>query len=146
MMKIYCFNGYFALGYDVGVIVHVANAVHSGLGFSSDGLWWAATRRRVGFVLVLLCFLRLSLHGALDFRNNTWKITVSLLLSNELEKKLTFWPHSNAEAFFESTLLTLASHVHVDLTIVAVFALVDSIFRDAAPEEAWKNAFNLVPR
>jgi len=86
-----------------------------------------------------LRLLRLSFDRALDLRNNTCNnntrfskkesriITINLL---------TFWPHSNAEAFFEPTLLTLASHVHINLAVVAVLALVDCIFGDAAPEEA----------
>lgn len=49
---------------------------------------------------------------------------------------LTFWPHSNAEALFEPALLALAPHVHINLAVVAVFALIDRIFGDAAPEEA----------
>jgi len=60
--------------------------------------------------------------------------------------KLTFWPHSNAEALFESTLLTLASHVHVDLAVVAILALVDGVFGDAAPEEACKKGQRSVSR
>lgn len=50
--------------------------------------------------------------------------------------RLTFRPHADAEALLEPTLLALAPHVHVDLAVGAVLALVDSVLGDAASEEA----------
>lgn len=74
--------------------------------------------RRVGFVLVLdgpLCF---SLDGALVLGDDA------------------LGSHAHGEALLEAALLTLSPHVHVNLTVVAVFALVNGVLRDAAPEEA----------
>lgn len=51
---------------------------------------------------------------------------------------LTFWPHAHVETLFEATLLTLAPHVHVHLTVVAIFTLVHCILRNGPPEETWK--------
>jgi hypothetical protein len=41
------------------------------------------------------------------------------------------------ETLSQSALLTLSSHVHVDIAAAAVLALVDGIFRDTSPEEAF---------
>ena len=59
----------------------------------------------------------------------------------ELTCKLTLWPHSDGEALLESTLLTLPSHVHIDLTVIPILALVDSVLRDAPSKETWKKKF-----
>lgn len=48
---------------------------------------------------------------------------------------LTFGPHANGQTFFQPALLTLAPHVHVDLAVVAVLALVYGVLGDAPPEE-----------
>lgn len=77
----------------------------------------------VGLVLVLDGPLRLSLDGALVLGDDALR------------------SHAHAEALLQAALLALAPHVHVNLTVVAVFALVDGVLRDAAPEEAlgeWK--------
>lgn len=50
---------------------------------------------------------------------------------------LTFGPHADSQAFFQPALLALAPHVHVDLAVVAVFALVHGIFGNAPPKEAF---------
>lgn len=49
---------------------------------------------------------------------------------------LTFWPHSNTKAFLETTLLTFSPHIHINLTVIAIFALVHSILGDAASKKA----------
>jgi len=48
---------------------------------------------------------------------------------------LTFGPHADGQAFFQPALLALAPHVHVDLAVVAVLALVHGVLGDAPPEE-----------
>lgn len=50
---------------------------------------------------------------------------------------LTFGPHADGETFFQSTLLTFSPHVHVDLAVVAVLALVHCVFGNAPPEESF---------
>ena len=50
---------------------------------------------------------------------------------------LTFWPHADREALFESTLLAFAPHVHVNVATIAVLALVDGILRYTPPEESF---------
>lgn len=50
---------------------------------------------------------------------------------------LTFGPHADGQAFFQPTLLAFAPHVHVDLAVVAVLALVHRVFGDTPPEEAF---------
>lgn len=55
----------------------------------------------------------------------------------QIEKEvLTFGPHADREALFQSALLALSPHVHVYVAAIAVFALVDGILRYAAPEES----------
>lgn len=86
--------------------------------FNFDDIRWAI-RRTIGFIFFLLGFLFLSFDGALYFRHDT------------------FGPHTDAEALFQPTLLTLSTHVHVYFAIVAVFALIHSVFRYAASEETF---------
>lgn len=69
---------------------------------------------------------------------NILKILFSVfpLGQNKLIKsKLTFGPHTDGQALFQPAFLALASHVHVDLAVVAVLTLVNGIFGDASPEE-----------
>lgn len=51
---------------------------------------------------------------------------------------LTFGPHADREALFETAFLALAPHVHVNVASVAVLALVDGILRDTPPEESYR--------
>lgn len=51
-------------------------------------------------------------------------------------KALTFGPHADGQAFLQPAFLALAPHVHVDLAVVAVLALVHRVLGDAPPEEA----------
>jgi len=76
-------------------------------------------RRRVGSVLLLLRFLRLSFNCALVFRNDT------------------FGSHADGEALFQTAFLTFPPHVHVNLATVAVLALVHGVLRYTPPEEAF---------
>lgn len=55
------------------------------------------------------------------------------------ESELTFWPHADREALFESALLALAPHVHVDVATIAVLALVDGVLSYTPPEETLMN-------
>lgn len=50
---------------------------------------------------------------------------------------LTFGPHANGKTFFQSTLLALSPHVHVDFAVVAILALVHCVFGNAPPEETF---------
>nr|CAD7453828.1 unnamed protein product [Timema tahoe] len=52
---------------------------------------------------------------------------------------LTLGPHADAEALLEPTLLTFPPHVHVNLTVVTILALVHRVLRYAAPEETYNN-------
>ena len=99
---------------------------YPGLGLSGadgdgHGLWGAAARCGVGLVFVLLCLLGLPLDRALDLRDHT------------------LGPHTHTEALLKTALLALTPHVHVNLAVVAVFALVHRVLCDAAPEEPCKH-------
>jgi hypothetical protein len=48
---------------------------------------------------------------------------------------LTLGPHAYAEALLEPTLLAFPSHVHINLAVVTIFALVYCILRYASPEK-----------
>ena len=50
---------------------------------------------------------------------------------------LTFRPHADRKTFLEPAFLTFPPHVHVNLTVVAVFALVNCIFGDTPTEETF---------
>ena len=54
------------------------------------------------------------------------------------KKKLTFGPHADREALFQSALLALSPHVHVNVAAIAVFALVDCILRYTPAEESYQ--------
>lgn len=48
----------------------------------------------------------------------------------------TFRPHANRQTLLQSALLALAAHIHVDLAVVAVLALIHCVPGDASSEEA----------
>lgn len=65
------------------------------------------------------------------------KLTIILYTSRVKIIMLTFGPHANSKTFFQPTLLALPPHVHVDLAIVAVLALVHRIFGNTPPKESF---------
>ena len=81
-------------------------------------------RRWIRFVFILLSSFWFSFNRALVFGDNT------------------FWPHPDTQTLFETTLLTFSPHVHVNLTIIAIFALINSILGNATPEEACIDTFS----
>lgn len=48
---------------------------------------------------------------------------------------LTLRPHTDRETLLETTLLALPPHVHVDLTVIAILALVYGVLGDATSKE-----------
>lgn len=63
-----------------------------------------------------------------------------LLLAFDSALKLgydAFGSHAHMKTFFQSALLAFAPHIHVDLAIVAVLALINGIFGDTSPEESF---------
>ena len=81
-----------------------------------DGVAFNDQRRRV--LRFIRPFFAVPLHDVLRFGNNA------------------FGSHADPETLAQSALLTLASHVHVDVAIVAVFAGVHRVFRNRSSEEA----------
>jgi hypothetical protein len=86
-----------------------------GMGLGVGGGAGSDARARLAYLLSLLL---LALDGALELRDDA------------------LGPHADVEALLEPALLALAPHVHVDLAVVAVLALVHRVLGDAAPEEA----------
>lgn len=56
-----------------------------------------------------------------------------------LKSFLTFWPHAHAETLLEPALLAFPPHVHVNLTVVPILALVHRVLRYASPEKTYEH-------
>lgn len=77
------------------------------------------SRRCLLLISLLLGFLFFSFHSTLIFGHNT------------------FGSHPNSKAFFQSTLLTFSSHVHVHFAGMSKLTTVDSIFCNAPPKKSF---------
>lgn len=76
-----------------------------------------AIRRAIRFILLLLRLFLLAFDSALHFRYDALRA------------------HAHRQTLLQSALLTLASHIHINLARVAVLAGVDGILGYAPPEE-----------
>lgn len=82
----------------------------------TEAMLW--TGRTGHLVLLLLRLLLAPLHRTLILRHNA------------------FGSHAHGQALLQSTLLALASHVHVHFAGTSKFAAVDRIFSDTPPKES----------
>ncbi len=70
-------------------------------------------------------------------RNRAVRVNGHVALTRKIIHKsiLTFGPHTNAKALFQSTFLTFSSHIHINITMVSIFTLVNGVFCNTSSEE-----------